>query len=73
MMIMNQVGASIWVICRNHQFKGLVAFPSKTELHATSHNGIKLTVIGSGESDVLSEQVELVSAHAWLCMNTNLI
>jgi len=50
-----------------------MAFPPKTELHATSHNGIKLTVIGSGERDVLSEQVELVSAHAGLCMNTNLI
>ena len=45
MMIMNQVGASIWVICRNHQFKGLMAFPPKTELHATSHNGVKLTII----------------------------
>ena len=41
-----------------------MAFPPKTELHATSYNGIKLTVIDTGESDVLPEQVELVSAHA---------
>ena len=28
-----------------------VAFHSKTDLHATSHNGIKLALIGSGEND----------------------
>ena len=26
-------------------------FPSKTDLHATSHNGIKLALIGRGEND----------------------
>ena len=45
-----------------------VAFPSKTDLHATSHNGIKLALIGSGENDAVPEQVEIVSAHAYVML-----
>ena len=38
------------------------------QLCNNSHNGIKLALIGSRDSDASPEQVELVSAHA-KCMN----
>ena len=69
---MSQVGASIGAICRNHGFTGGMCNPllklNYIQLCYNSHNGINLALIGSSDSDALSEQVELVSAHA-KCMN----
>ena len=76
MMIMSQVGASIGAICRNHQFIGGICNPLQKlnymQLCYSSHNGIKLALIGSSANDELPELVELVSAPAE-CMNANIM